>query len=56
MKKVGTHKWQKATTTRRRKRAGEWVSNGELFRAIDAGYNHFLAERVRSGVLRKEAP
>ena len=53
IKKLGTHKWQQATTTRRRKRDGEWVSNGELYRAISAGYNHFLAERTRTGTLKE---
>ena len=55
MKKVGTKKWQQATTVRRRKREGEWVSNGDLYRAISAGYNHFLAQRTRSGALSQEA-
>lgn len=51
--KRGTVKWQKATTTRRRKRSGEWVSNGDLYRAIAAGYNYFLAQRTRSGTLNQ---
>jgi hypothetical protein len=55
VKKVGTKKWQQATTVRRRKREGEWVSNGDLYRAISAGYNHFLAQRTRSGALSQEA-
>lgn len=54
MKKVGSKKWQQATTTRRRKRDGEWVSTGDLYRAIDAGYNHFLSERTRTETLKKE--
>lgn len=54
IKKIGTHKWQTATTTRR-KRSGAWVSNGELYRAIARGYNHFLAERTRTGALKAEA-
>lgn len=53
-KKVGTRKWQQATTTRR-KRSGAWVSNGELYRAIARGYNYFLAERTRAGALTEEA-
>ena len=54
--KRGTHKWQQATTCRRRrKRAGEWVSNGDLYRAIAAGYDYFLAQRTRSGALNQEA-
>lgn len=52
MKKRGTQKWQKATTVRRRKIHGEWVSNGELYRSIDAGYAYFLAERTRTAALR----
>lgn len=55
MKKRGTQKWQQATTARRRKRSGEWVSNGDLYRAIAAGYNYFLAQRTRSGALAQEA-
>lgn len=55
MRKRGTQKWQQATTARRRKRSGEWVSNGELYRAIAAGYNYFLAERTRVGALTREA-
>ena len=51
--KRGTVKWQQATTTRRRKRAGEWVSNGDLYRAIAAGYNYFLAQRTRTGTLNQ---
>lgn len=54
MKQKGSIKWQQATTTRRKKRAGEWVSNGDLYRAIDAGYNHFLASRIRAGALQKD--
>ena len=53
-KKVGTRKWQNATTTRR-KRNSEWVSNGDLYRAISAGYAYFLAQRTRSGALGQEA-
>lgn len=53
--KRGTHKWQQATTARRRKRAGEWVSNGDLYRAIAAGYDYFLAQRTRTGALAQEA-
>lgn len=53
-KKLGTRKWQNATTTRR-KRNGAWVSNGELYRAIARGYNYFLAERTRTGALKAEA-
>lgn len=53
MKKVGSKKWQQATTVRRRKRSGEWVSNGDLYRAIAAGYNYFLAERTRTGTLKE---
>lgn len=53
MKKRGSQKWQQATTTRRRKRASEWVSNGDLYRAIAAGYNYFLAQRTRSGTLNQ---
>lgn len=55
MKKRGSQKWQQATTARRRKREGEWVSNGDLYRAISAGYNYFLAQRTRSGALSQEA-
>ena len=55
MKKRGTQKWQQATTSRRRKRSGEWVSNGDLYRAIAAGYNYFLAQRTRTGALAEEA-
>lgn len=55
MKKRGTQKWQQATTARRRKRSGEWVSNGDLYRAISAGYNYFLAQRTRTGALAEEA-
>lgn len=54
MKKRGTQKWQQATTARRRKRSGEWVSNGDLYRAISAGYNYFLAQRTRTGALAEE--
>ena len=54
MKKRGSQKGQQATTTRRRKRSGEWVSNGDLYRAIAQGYNHFLAQRTRSGTLNQE--
>ena len=53
-KKLGSHKWQTATTTRR-KRSGAWVSNGDLYRAISAGYNYFLAQRTRAGALAEEA-
>ena len=54
--KRGSIKWQQATTSRRRrKRAGEWVSNGDLYRAIAAGYDHFLAQRTRTGALAEEA-
>lgn len=53
--KRGTIKWQQATTSRRRKRAGEWVSNGDLYRAIAAGYAYFLAQRTRTGALAEEA-
>ena len=53
--KRGTVKWQKATTTQRRKRAGEWVSNGDLYRAIARGYEYFLAQRTRTGALAEEA-
>lgn len=53
--KRGTQKWQQATTSRRRKRAGEWVSNGDLYRAIAAGYAYFLAQRTRTGALAEEA-
>lgn len=53
--KRGTVKWQQATTARRRKRAGEWVSNGDLYRAIAKGYDHFLAQRTRTGTLSEEA-
>ena len=55
MRKRGSQKWQQATTTRRRKRSGEWVSNGELYRAISAGYAYFLAQRTRTGALAEEA-
>ena len=55
MKKRGSQKWQQATTARRRKRSGEWVSNGDLYRAIAAGYNYFLAQRTRTGALAEEA-
>ena len=55
VKKIGTHKWQQATTVRR-KRSGAWVSNGDLYRAIAAGYNHFLAERTRTGALKDGNP
>lgn len=55
MRKRGTQKWQQATTTRRRKRSGGWVSNGDLYRAISAGYNYFLAQRTRIGALAEEA-
>ena len=51
--KRGTQKWQQATTTRRRKRSGEWVSNGDLYRAIAKGYDYFLAQRTRSGALNQ---
>ena len=53
-KKTGTRKWQNATTTRR-KRNSAWVSNGDLYRAISAGYNYFLAQRTRAGALSQEA-
>lgn len=54
--KRGTLKWQQATTSRRRrKRSGEWVSNGDLYRAISAGYNYFLAQRTRTAALAEEA-
>jgi len=53
-KKLGTRKWQNATTTRR-KRDGAWVSNGDLYRAISAGYASFLAQRTRAGALAEEA-
>ena len=53
-KKIGSHKWQTATTTRR-KRSGAWVSNGDLYRAISAGYAYFLAQRTRAGALAAEA-
>ncbi len=52
MSKRGTQKWQQATTVRRRKRGGEWVSNSELYRSIDAGYAYFVAERTRTAALR----
>lgn len=55
MKKRGSQKWQQATTARRGKRSGEWVSNGDLYRAISAGYNYFLAQRTRTGALAEEA-
>jgi hypothetical protein len=55
VKHKGSIKWQTATTTRRKKRQGEWVSNGDLYRAISAGYNYFLAQRTRSGALQKES-
>jgi hypothetical protein len=55
VKKRGSQKWQQATTARRRKRSGEWVSNGDLYRAISAGYNYFLAQRTRTGALAEEA-
>ena len=29
------------------------VSNGDLYRAIAAGYNYFLAQRTRSGTLNQ---
>ena len=54
--KRGTLKWQQATTSRRRrKQAGEWVSNGDLYRAIAKGYDYFLAQRTRTGTLAEEA-
>jgi hypothetical protein len=55
VKKRGSQKWQQATTARRRKRSGEWVSNGDLYRAISAGYSYFLAQRTRTGALAEEA-
>ena len=55
MKKRGSQKWQQATTSRRRKRSSEWVSNGDLYRAIAAGYNYFFAQRARTGTLAQEA-
>lgn len=56
MKKRGSQKWQQATTTRRRKRAGEWISNGDLYRAIAKGYDYFFAQRARTGVLKEAQP
>lgn len=54
--KRGTLKWQQATTSRRRrKQAGEWVSNGDLYRAIAKGYDYFLAQRTRTAALAEEA-
>lgn len=52
-----THKWQRATSTRRtRKRSTSWVSHGQLYREIAAGYQHFLAARIRAGAMQEGAP
>lgn len=54
--KRGTPKWQQARTScRRRKQAGEWVSNGDLYRAIEKGYDYFFAQRTRTGALAEGA-
>lgn len=52
-----TYKWQRATSTRKpRKRSTSWVSHGQLYREIAAGYQHFLAARMRAGAMREGAP
>lgn len=52
-----TYKWQRATSTRRaRKPSTSWVSHGQLYREIAAGYQHFLAARIRAGAMREGAP
>lgn len=52
-----THKWQRATSTRKpRKRSTSWVSHGQLYHEIAAGYQYFLAARIRAGAMREGAP
>lgn len=49
-----THKWQRATSTRtKRKRSTSWVPYGQLYREISAGYEHYLAARIRTGTLKR---
>lgn len=52
-----TYKWQRATSTRKpRKRSTSWVSHGQLYREIAAGYQHFLAARMRAGAMQESTP
>ena len=49
-----TDKWQRATSTRtKRKRSTSWVPYGQLYREISAGYDHYLAARIRTGTLSR---
>lgn len=52
-----TDKWQRATTVRGKKRKANpsWISYGQLYREISAGYDRFLASRTRAGALKQEA-
>lgn len=50
-------KWQRAMTARSKKRKANpsWISYGQLYREISAGYERFLAARIRTGTLKDEA-
>lgn len=46
-------KWQRVTTTKlKRKKGHSWVPYGQLYREIAEGYDHFVAERIRSRTLK----
>ena len=52
-----TYKWQRTTTVRtKRKPSGSWVSCGQLYREIAAGYEHFMALRTSPETFKKGHP
>lgn len=49
-----TTKWQRVTTTKsKRKKCRSWIPYGQLYREIAGGYNHFMAQRMRSGAMKQ---
>lgn len=52
-RRVLTDKWQRVTTTKaKRKKSRTWIPYGQLYREIAAGYDHYLAARIRTEALQ----
>lgn len=51
-----SEKWHRATMTKtKRKKSSSWVSHGQLYREISAGYEYYLAARIRTATLQHES-
>jgi hypothetical protein len=52
-----TYKWQRTTTVRTKRKPREsWVSCGQLYREIAAGYEYFMALRTTDETFKKDHP